>query len=250
MAMNGRPRCANVVDGADIGVIQGGGGPRFAPETCDGARRGDPVGQHFERDERPRRVSSLLKHFSHSATAQWADDSVGAETSAGRKGQSRQVYRSARQHVIPDREQRATRLSSEVAGISLRTCCHRLSRKLRTQGPGTVQATCCARRAPARARSPDRRSPRSSAERCQKSCRILTVATRRSTCACTASAGFMCTAPHEPARLVGADRQQRQIDGAEAPPAMSPNSGGVGRVAGEVDLLRLLKLDPTYQTAR
>ena len=68
---------ADVVDGADVGMVQGGGGLGFAPEAVQGLRvLGDIVGQEFERDEATERgVFGLVDH-THAAAAQLLDDAV------------------------------------------------------------------------------------------------------------------------------------------------------------------------------
>jgi hypothetical protein len=68
---------ANLVNGADVGMVQGGGGTRLAAETFQGLRvLRDVVGQELERDEAAQ-VSVLgLVHHAHPAAAEFADDTV------------------------------------------------------------------------------------------------------------------------------------------------------------------------------
>ena len=79
---------ADIVDGADVGVVERRGRPRFPLETFQRLRRrGDPVRQHFDRHHPfETRVRGPI-HFAHPAGAERADDFVGAEASAGSKGQ-------------------------------------------------------------------------------------------------------------------------------------------------------------------
>ena len=81
---------ADIVDGADIGVIERRGRSRFPLETFQRLRRrGDPVRQDFDRhDPFETRVRGPI-HFAHPAGAERADDFVRAEASAGSKGQAR-----------------------------------------------------------------------------------------------------------------------------------------------------------------
>ena len=52
---------ADVVNRADVGMIQGGRGLGFAPKALEGLRIvGDVVGQEFERDKTASRMSSAL----------------------------------------------------------------------------------------------------------------------------------------------------------------------------------------------
>ena len=68
---------ADVVNGADVGMIQRGGGLRFALETLEGLRvTGDFVGQELEGDETVQPgVFGLVDH-AHAAAAELFDDAV------------------------------------------------------------------------------------------------------------------------------------------------------------------------------
>jgi hypothetical protein len=68
---------ANVVNGADVGVIERGGGLRFAAEAGEGLRvAGDGVGEEFQGDEAlEARVLGLIDD-AHSATAELFCDEV------------------------------------------------------------------------------------------------------------------------------------------------------------------------------
>ena len=77
---------ADIVDGADIGVVERRGGPRFTLKPLQRLRRRrDPVRQHFDRHHPfETRVRGPI-HFAHPSGAEGADDFVGAEASAGIK---------------------------------------------------------------------------------------------------------------------------------------------------------------------
>ena len=68
---------ADVVDGADVGMIQRGSGPGFAAEAVQGLRvAGDLVGQELEGDEAMQpRVLGLVDH-THTAAAELFHDAV------------------------------------------------------------------------------------------------------------------------------------------------------------------------------
>ena len=52
---------ANIVDGANVRVVQGGGGAGLAQEAVDGLLiAGESSGRNFTATKRPRRVSSAL----------------------------------------------------------------------------------------------------------------------------------------------------------------------------------------------
>ena len=74
---------ADIVDRADIGMIERRGRPRFPLETFQGLRRRtDPARQNFDgHDSFETRIPCPI-HFAHSAGTQRADDFVGAEASA------------------------------------------------------------------------------------------------------------------------------------------------------------------------
>ena len=67
----------DLVDGADIGVVQGRGGLGLAPEAFQCLRvLGHVIGQELEGNEATeRRVLSLI-HHTHPAAAQLLDDAV------------------------------------------------------------------------------------------------------------------------------------------------------------------------------
>ena len=68
---------ANVVNRADVGVIQRGGGLGFALKTGEGLRIVSYIfGQEFERDEAMQPRVLGLVHHAHSAAAQFLDDAV------------------------------------------------------------------------------------------------------------------------------------------------------------------------------
>src|SRR5471032_2285811 len=79
---------ADIVDGADIRVVERGGRPRFPLETIKRLRRrGDSVRQNFDgHHPLETRVRGPI-HFAHPAGTERADDFVGTESSAGSKGQ-------------------------------------------------------------------------------------------------------------------------------------------------------------------
>ena len=68
---------ADVVNGADVGMIQRGGGARFAAEAFERLRVfGQFIGEEFQRDEAAEvGVLSLVNH-AHAATAEFFDDAV------------------------------------------------------------------------------------------------------------------------------------------------------------------------------
>ena len=81
---------ADVVDRADIGVIERGGRPRFTLEAFQRLRRRrDSVRQHFDRHHPVETGVRGPIHRAHPAGAERRDDGVGAEASAGSKGQER-----------------------------------------------------------------------------------------------------------------------------------------------------------------
>jgi hypothetical protein len=68
---------ADVVDGADAGVIQGGGGLRFALETAEGLRiAGNFVGKKFQRDETMKPRVFRFVDDAHASAAKFFDDAV------------------------------------------------------------------------------------------------------------------------------------------------------------------------------
>ncbi len=79
---------ADIVDGADIGVVEGGGGPGLPPEAFQGeSRRVDAARKHLDRHHpiEPRVPGPI--DLSHPAGAKRLDDFVGATAGAGREAQ-------------------------------------------------------------------------------------------------------------------------------------------------------------------
>ena len=67
----------NFVDGADVGVIEGGGGLRFALETFEGLRvAGKIFGEKFQRDETAELGVFGFIDDAHSAAAELFQDAV------------------------------------------------------------------------------------------------------------------------------------------------------------------------------
>jgi hypothetical protein len=75
---------ADVVDGADVGVVQGRGGTGFAAEPIqNGEMAADLIGQKLERNETAEaRVLGFVDH-AHSPAAQLFDDSIMGDAFAG-----------------------------------------------------------------------------------------------------------------------------------------------------------------------
>ena len=74
---------ADVEDGEDIGVVEGGGGFGFGLEAGDGGRVvGEFGGEEFQRDEAVEAGIAGAVDFAHGAGAEFAEDQVGAETRA------------------------------------------------------------------------------------------------------------------------------------------------------------------------
>ncbi len=68
---------ADLVDGADVGMVQRRGGARLAAKTFERLRiLRDFVRQEFERDEASKVGVLGLVHHTHSTAAQLADDAV------------------------------------------------------------------------------------------------------------------------------------------------------------------------------
>ena len=68
---------ADVVDGADVGMIEGGGGAGLAAETLEGLGiAGDFIGQEFEGDEALQAGVFRFVDDAHAATAELFDDAV------------------------------------------------------------------------------------------------------------------------------------------------------------------------------
>ena len=76
--MKAWPSCfADVVDGADVGMVQSGSGARFAPEALEGLRiAGDIVGQKFQSDEAAQARVFGFVDDAHAAAAELFDDAV------------------------------------------------------------------------------------------------------------------------------------------------------------------------------
>ena len=68
---------ANLIDGADVGMIESRGGPRLAAKAFQGLGiSGQFVGQEFQRDETPQfGVFSFVDH-THPAAAELFDNAV------------------------------------------------------------------------------------------------------------------------------------------------------------------------------
>ena len=68
---------ADIVDGADVGVVQRGGGSGLAAKPVQhGKLAADVIGQKFECDEAPEASVFGLVHNAHPATAKLFDDSI------------------------------------------------------------------------------------------------------------------------------------------------------------------------------
>src|SRR5208337_5543143 len=68
---------ADVINGADVGVIQGGSGPRLPLETCERLRVvSDFVRQKLQGHEPVQADVLGLVNHAHSATAQLLDDAI------------------------------------------------------------------------------------------------------------------------------------------------------------------------------
>ena len=75
------------VNGADVGMVEGGGGLGFALEAAEGLRiLGDFVGQELERDEATEFDVLGLVDDSHAATAEFLDDAVVRDGLADQSG--------------------------------------------------------------------------------------------------------------------------------------------------------------------
>ena len=68
---------ANVVNSADVGVVQRGSGLRFAAETREGLRIfGDFIGEKFEGHEAVQAGIFRLVHHAHATAAQFFNDTI------------------------------------------------------------------------------------------------------------------------------------------------------------------------------
>ncbi len=68
---------ADIVDGADVGMIEGGGGLGFALEAGESLRVfGDVVGEELERDETVQADVFSFVNDTHAAAAEFFDDAV------------------------------------------------------------------------------------------------------------------------------------------------------------------------------
>ena len=78
MAMKARSSCfADFVDGADVGVIEGGGGAGFAAKALEGLRVvGDFVGEKFQGDEAAEFGVFGFEDHAHAAAADFVEDAV------------------------------------------------------------------------------------------------------------------------------------------------------------------------------
>jgi hypothetical protein len=71
---------ADVVQGADVGMVQRGDGPRFPIEPGAGAGvAGEFSRQHLDRDRAVEPGVAGLVHFAHAAGSERFDDFVGSE---------------------------------------------------------------------------------------------------------------------------------------------------------------------------
>ncbi len=71
------PVLADLIDGANAGMVQGGGGARFAPEALESRGVvGDFGGEKLEGHEAPQIDVFGLVHHTHPASAQLLDDAV------------------------------------------------------------------------------------------------------------------------------------------------------------------------------
>ena len=74
---SGLRELADLVNGADVGMVQGGGGTRLAAETFQRLRvLGDVVRQKLERDKAAEASVLGFVHDAHTAAAELADDTV------------------------------------------------------------------------------------------------------------------------------------------------------------------------------
>ena len=77
----------NVVESADVRVLQVGEGVGFALEPlAEFGLLGQVSGQGFDRDDAVEACVAGLIHLAHATGAEWRDDFVGAEPGAGRQG--------------------------------------------------------------------------------------------------------------------------------------------------------------------
>ena len=71
---------ADVVNGADVGMVESGGGTSFTPETFQCQRvSGHVIRQELERNETTQLGVLGLVHDAHSTTAELFDDAVARD---------------------------------------------------------------------------------------------------------------------------------------------------------------------------
>ena len=85
---------ADFVDGADVGMIQGGSGARFAAETFEGLRiAGNVFGQKFQGDEAAEFSVLGLVNNAHAPAAQFFEDAIMRNRAADRRLRFRHEWR-------------------------------------------------------------------------------------------------------------------------------------------------------------
>jgi hypothetical protein len=93
---------ADLVDGADVGMIQRGGGSRLAAKTLEGVRiGGDFRGQELQRDEAAEFGVFGLIHNAHPATAELLDDAIVRNDAANHV----RIMLSAQERLVNERAQ-------------------------------------------------------------------------------------------------------------------------------------------------
>ena len=126
-----RALAADVVQGADVRVVQGGHDPRLALEPVAELRIArERVGEDLDRDRAIEPRVARLVHLAHAAGTQGGEDLIGAEVGAGSEGHVEWIIRAAR----PRRrdyasstpqwrvEDPAERVSTNAAANSLHSC--------------------------------------------------------------------------------------------------------------------------------
>ncbi len=77
---------ANFVDGADVGMVESGGGAGFTAKTFEGLRvAGQVFGKKFQGDEAAEFGVLGFVDYTHAATAEFFDDEVARDFFAGKR---------------------------------------------------------------------------------------------------------------------------------------------------------------------